>query len=551
MVRPLLSALIAVCIIAAAATSVAHPPWAPYDDSRFAPILSFGPKIGIAPVARGENNLAGNPIGPTLVSPLKVVSTPSLPNHIFIVDQVGIIWTLNLTTGNRTEFLNVSFEGSTRPERIIELGVCGPGTFDERGLLGLAFHPNFRNNGKFYTYTSELADIFPATIPKAVPFDADHQNVVSEYAVPAANRADPAFPETPGVFPPRRELMRVDWPQFNHDGGDLAFGPDRKLYISMGDGGAADDADTGPGQQFILARPKYAQPQDCGPIPLQAPITGHQGSTARPGNAQKLNTALGKIHRIDVDGVSPPRQYVIPADNPFRTGPVPEIWAYGFRNPYRMSFDSKKGDLYVGDVGQNDIEEVDIVTRGGNFGWNCKEGTLWFWTRGDLDGKAMTERDTSRPECDRRVVRLTDPVSQYDTHHEGHSVIGGYVYHGKAIPALKGRYVFGDFALLFKFPRGPHDYGRLFVQNAGRAGRGLHKISEIIVLPGGAVSLAVLGSGVDAKEELYVTGNVFGVPFGNNGVVVKLVSAPEADNDDDDGDDHGRGHGRGRGDHDD
>jgi glucose/arabinose dehydrogenase len=518
LVRTLLSALVAVCIIGAAAASIAHPPWAPYDDTRFAPIVDFGPKIGIEAVARAINDpITGDQVGERLVSPLKVVSTPSVPNYIFIVDQVGYIWAVNLTTGNRTRFLDVSVETGTRPEKIIPLGVCGPNTFDERGLLGLAFHPDYATNGKFYTYMSEVEIPGAATIPKAVPFDADHQNVVSEYIV-----ANPGSPEAPVIAPARRQLMRVDWPQFNHDGGDLAFGPDKKLYISMGDGGSADDADT-VAQQFVLALPKYPQNPEC---TLTSSITGHQGN----GNAQKRNTALGKIHRIDVN---PPftagKEYRIPDDNPFTTGPVPEIWAYGFRNPYRFSFDSRKGDLYVGDVGQNDIEEVDIVTRGKNFGWNCKEGTLWFWTMGDADGQARTTRDPSRPDCNPSVARFTDPVSQYDIHHEGHSVIGGYVYHGRAIPTLRGRYVFADFSLLFKFPRGPHDYGRLFVQPAGDSGNALRKISELLVLPGGAASLALLGSGVDTSGEIYMSGNVSGLPFGNTGVVVRLVPAPEAD----------------------
>jgi glucose/arabinose dehydrogenase len=518
----MLSLLIAVCVIAAAAPSFPHPPWAPFDDTRFAPILSFGPRIGIETVVRGINDEFGNQVGDRLVSPLKVVSAPGLSNHIFIVDQVGIIWAVNLTTNNRTRFLDVSVETGTRAEKVITLGVCGPGTFDERGLLGLAFHPDYASNGKFYTYLSELEVPGAATIPKAVPFDADHQNVVGEYIV-----TNPDNPEAPNIPGPRRELMRVDWPQFNHDGGDLGFGPDGKLYISMGDGGSADDADTLE-QQFIRALPKYPQTPNCA---LTSNITGHQGN----GNAQKLNTALGKIHRIDVNlPFTPGKAYGIPADNPFKTEPVPEIWAYGFRNPYRFSFDKqgadkKKGDLYVGDVGQNDIEEVDIVTSGGNFGWNCKEGTLWFWTMGEADGQAKRTRDTSRPDCNNNVVRFIDPVSQYDTHHEGHSVIGGYVYRGKGIPSLKGRYVFADFSLLFKFPSGPHDYGRLLVQNAGGSGPSLRAISEMIVLPGGAASLAVLGSGVDPDGELYVTGNVFGVPFGNNGVVVRIVPAPEAD----------------------
>src|SRR5688500_3721361 len=144
LVRTLLSALVAACIIGAAAVSIAHPPWAPYDDTRFAPILSFGPRIGIETVARAINDpITGDPVGERLVSPLKVVSTPSLPNYVFIVDQVGYLWAVNLTTGTRTRFLDVSVETGTRPEKIIPLGVCVPNTFDERGLLGLASHPDY------------------------------------------------------------------------------------------------------------------------------------------------------------------------------------------------------------------------------------------------------------------------------------------------------------------------------------------------------------------------------------------------------------------------
>jgi glucose/arabinose dehydrogenase len=337
---------------------------------------------------------------------------------------------------------------------------------------------------------------------------ADHQNVISEWR--AVNPADPSA----GVVAGRRELIRGNWPQFNHDGGDLAFGPDAMLYITMGDGGGADDAD---GQFFILALPKYPQTPDCA---LAAPITGHQGD----GNAQKRNIHLGKIHRIDVNPpFSPGKQYRVPADNPFASGLVPEIWAYGLRNPYRFGFDSRHGDLYVGDVGQNDIEEVDRITRGGNYGWNCKEGTLFFHINGTADGFASREPDGSRADCNTRFI---DPIAQYDTHHEGHSVIGGYIYRGRAIPELREKYVFGDFSLLFKFPSGPHDYARVFTMNVGRGNAGLREISEMAILPGGALSLALLGSGQDAQGEIYLMGNVSGLPFGNGGVVVRLTPPP-------------------------
>jgi len=456
-----------------------------------------------------------------VTSPLKAVAAPGLPNHLFIVDQPGILWVVNLTTTppTRTRFLDIS-PTSAMP-LVIQVGVCGPDTFDERGLLGVAFHPRYQENGKFYTYTSE-PDTGLATIPKAVPFDPDHQNVIREWVV--SNPGNPAAP----VIVSNRELMRVDWPQCNH--GDLAFGPrDGKLYISMGDGGSADDADTVT-PTFIVAEPKFTQTPDC---EVLAPVTGHQGD----GNAQKLNTALGKILRIDVDGTpTQGKAYRVPPDNPFPKGLVPEIWAYGFRNPYRISFDKEeKKDLYLGDVGQNDIEEVDIVKRGGNHGWNCKEGTLFFHINGDAEGFANRERDDSRPQCRPSANHFIDPIAQYDTHHEGHSVIGGYVYHGRKAPSLRGKYVFGDFARVFKFPRGPHDYGRLLAIRAGE-GHGLRSIRELIVLPSGDLALAILGIGQDAAGEIYAMGNVFGVPFGNTGVLVRLVEAPSVDVEDEEDD---------------
>ena len=492
-------------LMLATSATRAHPPHAPFlnpfgQDTKFAPITRFGPKISIELVAEG------------MTAPLKGVAAPGLSRWLFVVDQPGIVWAVDLTNPNtetnKTMFLDV------RP-LIVTLGVCGPSTFDERGLLGIAFHPQFQTNGLFYTYTSERRDTGVATLPTpgTTEANADHHNVVSEWQ---AN--DPAHPQA-GAKMARRELMRVNWPQFNHDGGDLAFGPDRMLYISMGDGGGADDAD---GQPFVTAPPHY-------PVCGEAPIFGHQG---RDGNGQRLNTPLGKILRIDVNPpFTPGKQYRVPPDNPFigmtETTTVPpapaiaEIWAYGFRNPYRFSFDRKSGDLYVGDVGQNDIEEVDVVKRAGNYGWNCKEGTAFFHVNGSVpdDGFASNDPDKSRPLCANRLGSLTDPVAQYDTHREGHSVLGGFVYHGDAVAALRNQYVFADFSLLFKFPNGPHDYGRLLTMSArnddGKGG--LRPISELLVIPGGAVSLAVLGIGEDAAGEIYVTGNISGLPFPDAG----------------------------------
>ncbi len=500
------SSLFVVSVFLYAPSAPAHPPWDPFDETRFAPITQFGPSIGIEVVASG------------MTSPLKGVAAPGQPNRLYVVDQPGILWAVDLTTGAKSVFLNVG-PGLGGLNRIVTLGVCGPNSFDERGLLGVAFHPNYQQNGLLYTYTSE-PNTAPATLPTFIPGTPDHQNVIAEWRVPM-----PGNPTSVVEPASRRELMRVDWPQFNHDGGDLAFGPDGKLYISMGDGGSADDAD---GQNFVTAPPHH-------PVCGEAPTIGHQGN----GNAQRLNTPLGKVLRIDVNSpFSLGKQYGVPADNPFvnRPGDVAEIWAFGLRNPYRFSFDSRSGALFLGNVGQNDIEEVELVVRGGNHGWNLKEGTLFFHINGNTEGFASRDPDPTRGPI---PPRLIEPIAQYDTHHEGHSVIGGFVYHGRGIPRLRGKYVFGDFALLFKFPFGPHDYGRLFTINPGGE-HGLREITQLHVLPGGAISLAVLGWGQDAHGELYVLGNISGLPFPDpnpdptlppipGGRVLRLVPAPEAD----------------------
>lgn len=472
----------------------------PYLRTFFAPIEASGTKLRLELVASG------------LTSPLKGTVAPGLPSYLFVVDQPGQLWAVNLTTGTKTVFLDVS-------ARLVTLGVLGPNTFDERGFLGVAFHPGFQQNGRFYTYTSEPnagAPTFPTTIPAGST--ADHQNVVAEWM--ALNPADPTL----GVGPAsRRELLRVDWPQFNHNGSDMAFGPDRFLYISMGDGGGADDAD---GQEFIVAD---------GALPANtAPIIGHQGD----GNAQKLNVPFGKILRIDVNGNNSGNgQYGIPADNPFVGDPgvVEEIFAFGFRNPFRFSFDSDSGRLFVGDVGQNDIEEVDVVVKGGNYGWNAKEGTLFFNVNGNEEGFAGTV-DNGRASAD-----MIDPVAQYDTHGEGHSVIGGFVYRGSRIPQLRGRYVFGEFSRVFNFPSGPHNYGRLLhLAQKDTARDKLLNIKEFNDFAGAIAdvglsvgpaacdgefppTLAVLGMGQDSGGEIYAMGNINGVPFGSDGVVLRLA----------------------------
>ena len=282
-----------------------------------------------------------------------------------------------------------------------------------------------------------------------------------------------------------RVLLRIDQPQFNHDGGALNFGPDGMLYISLGDGGAGDD-------------------QESGLDPFGVPNIGHGCG----GNGRDPSTILGSVIRIDPLGSNSANgQYGIPDDNPFVgvEGFVDEAFAFGFRNPFRFSFDSLTGDLFLADVGQNDIEEIDIVVSGGNYGWNHKEGSFTFITNGADAGYATDTSQAAPPD-------LIDPIAEYD-HDDGIAVIGGFVYRGTEIPALTGRYVFGEFARTF------FNDGRLFYLNES------NELLEFRIIGGGGVlGRSLLGFGQDAAGEVYAMANGTGVPFGDTGVVLRIVS---------------------------
>jgi len=285
----------------------------------------------------------------------------------------------------------------------------------ERGLLGLAFHPRFASNRRLFVNYTDRAG----------------DTRVVEYRANAAGTA---------VVPSSaRVLLAQGQPFANHNGGMLAFGPDGFLYIGLGDGGSGGD-------------------------PLR--------------NGQDLSTLLGKILRIDVDGRRP---YAVPAGNPFRgrAGARGEIWHYGLRNPWRFSFDRATGDMWIGDVGQNAVEEIDRAPagRGGlNFGWNAFEGTRRF-------GGAL--RPGSRP---------TPPVTQY-TRDRGVSVTGGYVYRGRAVPAMRGRYLFADFATgrVWSLRAGPRPGGlreetnRIGVRLGNVTSFGEGAAGELYVIAGGAL----------------------------------------------------------------
>ena len=305
------------------------------------------PVTGIPP-------LAGRLVVSGLRAPLDLQSVPGDLERLYVVEQGGRIRIVRNSQIAGT-FLDVA-------SRISSGG--------ERGLLGLAFHPQFATNRRFFVnYTNPAGDTH-----------------ISEFRASSADAADPAS---------ERVLLEVGQPFANHNGGGLAFDNAGRLLIALGDGGSGGD------------------PQN---------------------NGQKLSTLLGKILRIDVDAGSP---YVVPADNPFRAtaGAHPEIWAYGLRNPFRIAIDRPTGDLYIGDVGQNAVEEIDVdpgSRRGGlNYGWRITEGSRCF--------NPSSGCDTSG---------ITMPIYEY-SHGEGCSVTGGVVYRGCRVPALAGTYFFADYCSAF------------------------------------------------------------------------------------------------------
>jgi len=413
------------------------------------------------------------PVASGLTAPVDLVPDPEGSERLYIVDQAGLVRVVDQGQLLDAPFLDV------RDRLVQPLGILGSfdeNDFDERGLLGLAFHPGFADpespgHRLLYTYTSEPAEA-PADFTIDVPADeVNHQSVITEWQ--AALDGDSVDAGS------ARVLLRIDQPQFNHNGGQLAFGPGGYLYIALGDGGAANDDAPGHGPD---------------------------------GNGQNLQTVHGSILRIDPtvpeqtpdsrNPISANGAYRIPWDNYFvGIDGIDEIYAYGFRNPYRFSFDKLSGMLIVADVGQDNVEEINIVRKGLNYGWRLKEGDFLF----DPDGAAV-----GTPFEDPVLV---DPVAQYD-HDDGLPVIGGFMYYGTLVPELRALYVFGDFSRGFVEPD-----GRLFVADL-LTGR----IEELLVGPDQrSLGLYVKGFGQDRSGEVYVLASSALGPYGNTGVVLKVV----------------------------
>lgn len=352
------------------------------------PIPSFS--LATAPVP--QPLIALSPIvTQDLEQPVFLTHAGDQTPRLFILEQAGRIRVVEKGHLHSDSFLDIT--------DLVSFG-------GERGLLGLAFHPHYSKNGRFFVNYSRAGD---------------GATVISEFqASGTSNRAGEK----------EKILLTIPQPYGNHNGGMIAFGPDELLYIATGDGGAGGD----------------------------------------PGNrGQNLKALLGKILRIDVDHKFP---YAIPDDNPFLTSPQgQEIFAFGFRNPWRFSFDHQTGTLWAADVGQNQWEEIDKVEKGKNYGWRIMEGTHCF-----------------KPSRNCPQAGLILPVAEY-AHEAGRcSITGGYVYRGNQVPTLQGMYIFGDYCS-----------GEIM---------GLDN-SRVVVLR--STNLRISSFGEDAEGELYVVDHGGGI----------------------------------------
>jgi uncharacterized repeat protein (TIGR03806 family) len=301
----------------------------------------------------------------SLSQPLGMMQAPGDASRWFVLEKTGRVRVIDAATATfLPDFINLP-------------SITNLDTDSEGGLLGMAFHPNYQSNGRVFLSWTDVG--------------APMTSIIARFTVNAGGQTLDTGS--------RADILRLEQDFENHNGGNIAFGPDGRLYIGFGDGGAGDD------------------PND---------------------RAQETRNLLGAMLRIDVNGAAP---FTIPADNPFAANPVcpanpdllqnncPEIYAWGLRNPWRFSFDRAAGDLWLGDVGQGAREEIDVIERGGNYGWDCREGTIGH--------------TSASPSCS-AGTSFVGPVHDYPRS-EGNSVTGGYVYRGDDIPELVGNYLFADF----------------------------------------------------------------------------------------------------------
>jgi glucose/arabinose dehydrogenase len=395
-------------------------------------------------------------------APMMMVSPPG-DDRRFIVQQNGLIRILT-PEGEILEepFLDITEKITPQwPE------------FDEKGLLGLAFHPDFATNGKFYIAYSSPTQ-WHGALEKH--FWWSHTNIIEEYTV---SEDDPDVADETSL----REISAIDWPQFNHNGHWIGFGPDGMLYISTGDGGYANDWGI--------------------------------GHNVTEGNGQDLLDQHGKILRIDVDK-SGAGSYGIPDDNPFigqEATALPEIWAYGMRNPWRCSFDmGGENQLFCGDVQQNSFEEVSIIEKGGNHGWRAMEASHCF----DFEDPNNHPTDCSTDGMVMPILEYKNCTAQPDGC-EGISVTGGYVYRGSHAD-WDGKYIFGDWSKSFAAPD-----GQLFIATKGADGTWTKEHMTVANMDGPLPY--ILAFAQDNDGEVYALTSVTTGPNGNLDKIYKIVPA--------------------------
>jgi len=342
--------------------------------------------------------------------PVHLAVAPDDSGRLYVVEQAGVVRIVERDQVRTKPFLDIRGQ--------VESG-------GEKGLLSIVFHPRYHENGFFYVnYTARD--------------DTGLHTRISRWRRATSERADTKSETL---------LLHIGQPYSNHNGGQLAFGPDGYLYIGMGDGGAANDPH---------------------------------------GHGQDPGSLLGKLLRIDVEHADDAQPYGVPKDNPFVSKKEyrPEIWALGLRNPWRFSFDADRGTLWLADVGQDRVEEIDIIRKGGNYGWNIMEG--------DICTQAVNSR------CD--PSGFEPPIFTY-RHPAGFSVTGGYVYRGTAIPGLCGAYLYADYVSKRLWALRIRD-GRVVTQG------------ELLRLP-----YAVSSFGQDENRELYLADH-------GSGKILRIVRKP-------------------------
>jgi len=390
-----------------------------------------------------------------LTHPLALVSIPDGSGRKAVIEQHGQVRIIDARGRLLPEpFLNIQ-------SKLVHLEPF----FDEQGLLGIAFHPNYRENGKFYiAYSAPLR----GDAPLERKLWWAHTNTISEMTVSKDN-PNKANANSEKI------ISQIDWPQFNHNGHWIAFGPDGKLYVSTGDGGYANDWGI-----------------------------GHHVTT---GNGQDLMSLHGKILRFDVD-----REDLTPTDNPFigRNDALPQIWALGLRNPWRCSFDmAGNRELYCGDVQQNAYEEVSLVTKGGNYGWRKMEADKCF---------DFVNPNTHPASCDK--AGLTDPILAYKNCTaipqgcQGISITGGYVYRGPHAP-WAGKYIFGDWSKSFA-----EMDGQIFFGTKGADGKWTMETASI---QGMQPAPYMLAFAQDDRGDVYALTSISTGPVGGHDKIYRIV----------------------------